>query len=192
MAELAGFFVARVAVVGSRLDTEPFALDADLGPLPVRVPMSGWRHSAVEDIAPPVGDATIERVGNELIAHGALWTETERGRETVAMLARLGPRAKFSVSYLIVRARLPSTEERRRGVTKVLTAVRLIELSPVLVPAEPATALLELKSTQGAVNAALKDLRDWQALREFVSHIRTEIANRDAAALFAQMRRTAA
>ena len=134
-----GFFVAKVGMLGSRLDPEPFDLNADLGPLPAAVVVSDWRHAAAETEVPPCGDAVIERIGNDLMASGTLWVETTRGRDVAVMLQHLGKRARFSVSYRILSARPPSRDERVGGIVRVLTKVRLLELSAVLVPAEPST-----------------------------------------------------
>jgi phage head maturation protease len=105
------------------------------------------------------------------------------------MLKRLGARARFSVAFVTLKTRPVNNEEREIGQSRVITRARLLEASPVLLPAEPSTRLLELKSSAMEVAAALKERREIARVNAEWQRFMTQMANREADRLFKRFNR---
>jgi hypothetical protein len=164
VSEPRGYLVAKVGKVGSTTDREPFAIDCDFGgPGPWPILLSDFGHSCFATVEPPVGSGRVELIGSDLIAEGELWLETPRGLASWQMLKRLGPQARFSVSF--------HTLQKRRN---TLTSVRLLEASCVLAPAEESTRLVELKDSRDEVELALAEWRQLAAHKALVARYRKE------------------
>jgi HK97 family phage prohead protease len=93
----------------------------------------------------PVGKGTITEVGNEAILEGQFFLDTVEGRDTFAVVKQLGEDGlqEFSYGYDVVKASFGQHEGQD---VRFLEALKVHEVSPVLLGAGVGTRLLTAKS----------------------------------------------
>jgi hypothetical protein len=79
-----------------------------------------WNHNWQ---APPVGSATIRERGDQAVAEGEFFLETEAGRDHHAVARRLAPRGEWSYSFNIVEAEKGELEGQKVQFLKKLDVV---------------------------------------------------------------------
>lgn len=119
--------------------------------------VSDWGHSSTVGLghAPPVGTATLEEVGDALMAY-PVFDDSEEGRRTCAMV--LMDKPDWSVTYRVTETRPPTAAERAQGCTRVIVRWIVSEVSPVAKGAGVATGVVSCCC--GACDASGEKQRD--------------------------------
>jgi hypothetical protein len=94
------------------------------------VVVSQWNHSAFGENLPS-GRGKLRVDNNRVLVDGRFFLETTHGRDTHETVKQLGERCEWSIGYAVTKTRVPTNEERDRGVRRVILALSLFEVSPV-------------------------------------------------------------
>jgi len=104
------------------------------------VPIMQWGHR-LSDL--PIGEATLSVEGDRAVARGRLYLGTTAGKDHYEVLRERGASQEWSFSYYVTR----SSDELVDGrAVRVIQAMDVLEVSPVLVGAGIATRTDSLKS----------------------------------------------
>jgi hypothetical protein len=131
-ADNAGNFVALVYLCTGLAD-----LDGDLiGPQAFRAGddavVSAWNHSAAMGSALPAGRGLVKVDGNRILVAGQFNLASTVGRDTYETVKQLGDRCEWSIGYSVKAWRVPTPQEEAAGVDRVITALEIFEVSPVV------------------------------------------------------------
>jgi hypothetical protein len=125
------------------------------------VPMSAYGHTSW-DGALPVGKGSISEQGDWAVFKGQFFMDTAAGRDTHATIKGLGSLAEYSYGY----QPLPNGTEmdQRDGRTvRLLKALDVFEVSPVLKGAGVGTHTLAIKSGAPGPGASLAEILAWDS-----------------------------
>lgn len=106
--------------------------------------VSGFNHSATRE-ALPVGQARVFERGTELRASAKLFLDTTGGSDLYAVLKEMGPEMQWSIAFRVLDRVEPTQEDRRQGIKRRLTRIKLLETSPVLAAAGVGTRTVSVK-----------------------------------------------
>lgn len=98
----------------------------------------------------PVGQGKIRVDGSKAILEGEFFLDTESGKETFAVLKRLGQKQEWSYGFDVLETGELDEEMRQKGVWRVIKKVKVYEVSPVLVGAGVDTHTLSVKKKPAA------------------------------------------
>jgi hypothetical protein len=142
--------VARVGITDKEGD---LFLAGAFGEQVVRVSSFGHRSWPSRGGEPPVGRGTIREQGDSVLADMKFFVGTTAGREHFELVRELGDLQEWSYGFLPSDAvsREPTAAERAAGAVRAISAVRVIEVSPVLIGASVGTRTLSAKSDPTAV-----------------------------------------
>lgn len=109
-----------------------------------KVRISAYGHKSWEGVA-PVGKATIHVSGDEALFRGNFFLDTVAGRDTFTVVKELGAEGmqEFSYGYDVLKSHFGEHEGQQ---VRFLEAMKVHEVSPVLLGAGVGTRLLTAKS----------------------------------------------
>ena len=109
-----------------------------------KVRISAYGHKSWEGVA-PVGKAAIHVSGDEALFSGQFFLDTTAGRDTFTVVKELGAEGlqEFSYGYDVVKSHFGEHEGEQ---VRFLEALKVHEVSPVLLGAGVGTRLLTAKS----------------------------------------------
>jgi hypothetical protein len=118
-------------------------------PKAAKVAMSSWGHDAVFG-SRPAGKGTLKSTGNDLMFDGRVFLNTADGRDTFEVLKEMGEDQEWSFAFRVLGSELPSEDERKQGITRVITKMDAFEVSPVLIGAGIGTQTTSIKAAAQA------------------------------------------
>jgi hypothetical protein len=131
------------------------------------VVLSSYGHDVMRDQARlPVGKGQLVVEGSHLVFKGSYFLQIGRARDAFETLKSLAELAQWSWGFLITQQRAPTPAEAKRGARRVLTKVRPIEVSPVLLGAGRGTRTLDVKRDAERAAAMMRERE------RFLRHIR--------------------
>lgn len=129
-AKATGEFTALVYLCSGAADLDGDLIAPDAFHAGDDVVVSQWNHSAFgEDL--PSGRGKLRVDGNRVLVDGRFFLETTHGHDTHETVKQLGERCEWSIGYAVTKTRVPTNDERDRGVRRVILALSLFEVSPV-------------------------------------------------------------
>jgi hypothetical protein len=142
--------VARVGITDKEGD---MFLPGSFGEQVVRVSSFGHRSWPSRGGEPPVGRGTIREEGDNVVAELQFAMDTMSGREAFGLVRSQGDLQEWSFGFLPSEAtsREPTSAERATGALRVYTAVKVVEVSPVLIGASVGTRTLGVKADPATV-----------------------------------------
>ncbi len=124
-----------------------------------RVPVGGWNHNN-EDL--PVGVGVLHADQQRGWIEGRFFTESPRGREHFDVVKALGERQQWSYGLLV----LDSSKGDWQGQpVRFLKKVRVLEVSPVFLGAQPATRTERVGVKSGALVALKRQFLEGELTR---------------------------
>lgn len=117
-----------------------------------RVKVSAYNHGSWEG-ALPVGIGTTRESGNAAVADLKFFMETNHGRDHFEVVKGVGDLMEWSFGFDVKRSRPPNSDERRKGVKRVLQGLQVFEVSPVLRGSGVGTRTLSAKCDACAAKA---------------------------------------
>lgn len=96
-----------------------------------KVKMSSYGHGAMWGDT-PVGKGTLSMDGNKAVFRGKLFLSTQQGRETFEVLKEMGKDQEWSFGFRVMGSEVPSEEQRKQGIFRIITKLDAFEVSPVL------------------------------------------------------------
>jgi hypothetical protein len=112
------------------------------------VPISAYGHSSWNG-TPPIGKGTIRETKNEAIVKAQFFMEQTLARDTFVAVKELGEMGEWSYGYDPTEFAFGEFNDRE---VRFLTAVKVHEVSPVLVGAGVGTRTLQAKRRDGAMS----------------------------------------
>lgn len=149
------------------------------GALPVGkgVPMSAYGHTSW-DGAPPIGKGVIGESGDLGIFDGGFFMETDQGRNAYHTVKAMADLQEWSYGYAVLPPSGPGVFEGKN--VRLLKALDVWEVSPVLIGAGVGTGTLAIKSGAPEAGAPLADVQAWYAgwLPAYLDRIKSHAAAR--------------
>lgn len=108
------------------------------------VVVSGFGHTSWEG-APPVGKGAVTESGDKAVADLQFFLDTSHGRDLFTTMKNLGKLGEWSFGFDVKGQRDPTPSEREDGAVRVLEALEVHEVSPVLRGAGVDTGTLAAK-----------------------------------------------
>lgn len=119
-----------------------------------KVKLSSYAHDTVLGGNAPVGKGVIHVDGQRAILRGQFFMSTQRGREAFETVKALGPDGEWSVGFATRRLGDLTDEWKSKGAERVLAAIDVFEVSPVLRGASLYTGTLAIKGLANATEPA--------------------------------------
>jgi hypothetical protein len=111
--------------------------------------ISSYQHQSWNG-ALPVGDGVIREAGNEAIVDGKFYLDTPDGLAHYRTVKRLGAKVEYSYGFDVMESDYGTFEGRE---VQFLKAMKVHEVSPVLIGAGVNTRTLDIKARKGGVVA---------------------------------------
>lgn len=113
-----------------------------------KVKMSSYGHDAMGGFSAgslPVGKGTVHVEKDKAVFRGKIFTSTERGKETLAVLKEMGSEQEWSFGFRVLGSEIPNEEWTKQGARRILTKLDVFEVSPVIIGAGIGTRTVAAK-----------------------------------------------
>ncbi len=110
-----------------------------------QVIISDWNHSSWQG-ARPIGKGVVRDVGNQAVVEAQFFMNTSHGRDAFEVIKQLGSRQQWSYGFDVKDSDVPDDEAKSAGAKRILKAMDVHEVSPVMIGAGIGTRTTGVKA----------------------------------------------
>lgn len=110
-----------------------------------QVIISDWNHSSWQG-ARPIGKGVVRDVGNQAVVEAQFFMNTTHGRDAFEVVKQLGSRQEWSYGFDVTDSDTPDEEAKSAGARRILKAMDVHEVSPVMIGAGIGTRTTGIKA----------------------------------------------